>query len=76
MAQAKRDFVNGLITGADILQAPMSTVWCIRFRTKVPAGEAWLIDAWRCELREFKTLDAAFAALSEVGIKPEGLGTL
>lgn len=76
MAQAKRDFHNGLITGADILQAPMSAVWVIRFRTKGPDKEAWLIDAKRHEARQFKTLDAAFAAVLDVGLKPEGMGTI
>lgn len=76
MAQAKRDFRNGLITGADILKAPMSEVWVIKFRTKGPDKEGWLIDAKRHEARQFKTLDAAFAAVLEVGLKPEGLETL
>lgn len=75
MAQAKRDFRNGLILGADVLQAPMSKVWCIRFKTK-GLGEAWLIDAKRHEGREFKTLDAAFAAVLEVGLRPEGMETI
>jgi len=76
MAQAKRDFRNGLITGADILKAPMSEVWVIRFRTKGIDGDAWLIDAKRHEARQFKTLDAAFAAVIEAGLMPEGMKTI
>lgn len=77
MAQAKRDFENGLIIGAEIVQPGMSAgVWCVAVRMAkgcVHSGLVWLVDARTHEVREFRTLDAAFSALEQIGFKSEVL---
>lgn len=72
MAQAKRDFENGLFR-AFIIDRSMSG-WCVILQGTGKIGEGWLIDARRKEVRVFKTLDAAVAALGEIGFEVGRLG--
>lgn len=75
MAQAKRDFDHGHLVGANILRPGMHAgVWCIQLVTVRVDGTGWLVDARTKQAREFKTLDAAFSALLQVGMSPESLG--
>jgi len=72
MAQAKRDFEIGYLTG-----------FC--FYRSVAAGEPWtiglsggsarghLVDARTKSVREFKSLDAAVRAVEEVGFECKAL---
>ena len=77
MAEAKRDFRHGLITGADVVRPGMSAgVWSVVLRYTVGGplfGSVLLVDARTRKPREFRTLDAAFSALEQIGLRPEAL---
>ena len=74
MAQAKRDVKNGWIVGADIVRPPMwADTWIIQLRWSKLQHPAKLVDARTKQIREFKTLDAAFRALEQMGLRPEAL---
>ncbi len=72
MAQAKRDFENGLFRAFTIDRSMAG--WCVALQGSGKIGEGWLLDARRKEPRVFKTLDAAVAALSEIGFEVGRLG--
>lgn len=74
MAQAKRDFSLGYLQSANILRPGMSAgVWCVQLVSGRVGGTGWLVDARTHKAREFRTLDAAFSALEQIGMKPEVL---
>jgi len=75
MAQARRDFAHGLIVGADVVANPMTGGWSILFHMKGGGLDSGLllVDARAGAVRQFKTLDAAFSALEQVGIRVESL---
>lgn len=72
MAQAKRDFEIGYLSG-------------VRFWRSIADGEPWtvgleggsarghLVDARSKQVREFKTLDAAIRAAEEIGFEVKAL---
>ena len=74
MAQAKREFGLGYIKGADIVRPGMHAgVWCVLVFRPGVEGSGWLVDARTHKPREFRTLDAAFSALEQIGLRPEAL---
>lgn len=76
-AQATSDFARGLLDGAWIERIPMHDTWCVVIRGKL-AGEstAVLVDAHAKEMREFKTVDAAFRVIEGIGFKGQRLAIL
>ena len=71
MALAKRDFQIGHMDTFSIQRAPMSTGWIVQLKAGTIQGP--LLAARGGVAREFKTLDAAVAAVEQIGFKVEGL---
>lgn len=69
MALAKRDFEAGHLNVFRIERSPLGHGWQIH----LGAGMSPLVDARKNEPRTFKTLDAAVAALEEIGFKVDSL---
>jgi hypothetical protein len=67
LAQAKRDFSIGYAVRFVIEQAPMSDGWRVLLARDEGAPYGDLVDARTKKMRVFKTLDAAVAALREIG---------
>lgn len=74
MAQAKRDFENGLLRSFQIDRSMLG--WCVALQGIGKIGSGWLLDARRKEPRVFKTVDAAVAALCEIGFEVSRLGNV
>jgi len=77
MAQAKRDFGIGYLRGFSILRdvADMSgnpRGWNLDLED-INGRRGFLVDARTKTVRVFKTLDAAVAALEEIGFQVNGL---
>lgn len=73
MAQAKRDFERGYIIGANVVRSFTPGIWNVWLKAEGVGGNGYLVDARRGEMREFRSLDSAVAALEGVGVKVEGL---
>lgn len=72
MAQSKRDFDIGYLTEFEVKRWPLAGLgWFVWLGQGNAAG--WLVDARTKEPRQFKTLDAAVAALESIGFKVEQL---
>ena len=66
MEQARRDFAQGRLTGAVLVRVPMSRDWTVRLSgTKGDAG--MLLDVQTLEPYVFHSLDAAVAAIEQIG---------
>lgn len=71
VAQAKRDYGIGYLTQYEIKRWDLTTggrggwfVWLGKGN-----GAGWLVDARHKEPRQFRTLDAAVAAVEEIGFR-------
>lgn len=71
MAQAKRDFHSGHMETFHIQRVVLSSGWSIWLKAGTIRGP--LLAARGNEAREFKTLDAAVAAVEQIGFKVEVL---
>lgn len=71
-AQAKRDFSLGYLSDFHIQRYPMTINWTVYLKAG-GNGSGFLVDARKKEPRQFKTLDAAVAAIEEIGFRVEGL---
>ena len=72
MAQAKSDFVRGLLRGASLhFHNAMGDVHFVveLDSTLIADGSGMLVDARTGKVREFKTMDAAHAAIRSVGFR-------
>lgn len=72
MAEAKRDFSMGYLGHFEIQRAVLETGWRVLFgegRRSDRSTPYFLVDARTKEPRLFKTLDAAVAAIEEVGFE-------
>lgn len=72
MAEAKRDFSMGYMGHWEIQRAVIETGWRVLFgegRRSDRSSAHYLVDARTKEPRLFKTLDAAVAAIEEVGFE-------
>lgn len=73
MAQAKRDFGIGYLTGFQFERVALgSGLWLVRLSGGTARGV--LVDARSKTWREFKSLDAAVAAVEQIGFRVDGLG--
>ncbi len=72
MAQAKRDFENGLFRAFRIDRTMAG--WSVALQGSGKIGEGWLLDARLKQPRNFKTLDASVAALTQIGFQVDSLG--
>jgi hypothetical protein len=64
--QAKRDFELGHLTKWHIERAPMAETWQVWLG--VGNGAGWLVSQRdKANPRQFKTIDAAVAAIQEIG---------
>jgi len=71
--QAKRDFEIGYLNTFHIEKTPMAETWQVWLGSGNGAG--WLVSQRdKTNPRQFKTLDAAVAALEEIGFKVHYLG--
>lgn len=71
--QAKRDFEIGYLTKWHIEKSPMGETWQVWLGAGMGAG--WLVSQRdKTTPRQFKTLDAAVAAIEEVGFNVNYLG--
>jgi len=74
VAEAKKDFDRGLLTGFEIHDSSgiMSNVqhWSVSFSVKIGQGGA-LIDAREKVPRQFRTMDAAISALRSIGFRAQ-----
>ncbi|AOJ44301.1 hypothetical protein WJ28_11705 [Burkholderia thailandensis] len=72
MAQAKRDFGIGYLTGFQFERLALaSDVWLVRLAGGTARGA--LVDARSRSPRQFKSLDAAVAAVEQIGFRVDGL---
>jgi len=73
MAQAKRDFSIGYLTGYGFERFTLGGVssWYVRLSGGSARGS--LVDARSKQVREFRSLDAAVRAVEEIGFKVESL---
>jgi len=73
MAEAKKDFERGLLTGFEFNDAAavMSSdiAWNVSLLTSLSFGAGVLVDARTKQPRVFRTLDAALAAVRAVGFR-------
>lgn len=69
LAAAKTDFQRGLLTGWEIQSVPMEgKLYLVRLKSRLGVdGDGELVDAHNKEVRRFKTLDAAVAAVCSIG---------
>lgn len=68
MAQAKRDFERGYITGAVLVAPlPLDGGWWVMI--EAVGGGGPLVDAKTKQVRYFKTSDAAISAVHQIGFK-------
>jgi hypothetical protein len=73
MAQAKRDFQRGYITGASLVAPlPSEGGWWVIVESSggLEPGGSPLVDARTKQVRYFKTADAAINALHQIGFSP------
>jgi hypothetical protein len=66
LALAKHDFETGALRHFSIARVPLSSYWCVQLGG-APLG--FLVDARSKERRLFKTVDAAVAAVEQIGFK-------
>ena len=71
MAQAKRDFYSGHMETFHIQRVVLGSGWWVWLKAGTIRGP--LLSARGNEAREFKTLDAAVAAVEQIGFKVESL---
>lgn len=72
MAQAKRDFERGYITGAALVAPlPLEGGWWVIIESSggFQPGGSPLVDAKTKQVRYFKTADAAISAIHQIGFK-------
>lgn len=74
MADAKRDFSMGYLAQYVIERNILSPGWRVKVGPKENKALHPLVDARSHEWRLFKTLDAAVAALVEIGFDVDFLG--
>jgi dTDP-4-dehydrorhamnose 3,5-epimerase-like enzyme len=67
MAQAKRDFEIGYLTGFHFEREPMGTAWNVRLSGGSARG--CLVDDRDKSPRAFKSLDSALSAVEQIGFK-------
>lgn len=73
LAQAKRDFTNGVYIGAAIYYQPVTLHtqpgYTVRFGAALahPGNETALVDARTKQPRLFRSMDAAHRALTDIG---------
>lgn len=72
MVEAKTQFELGVLTTGGIHMMPMGRGWSVSVVSK-KQGLLGLVDKRKREIREFRTADAALAALREIGFKVEAL---
>ena len=76
MAEAKRDFERGLLSGAAIYFHETDVLGGFAYTVSFEAalagvgGGGELVDARSAQPRRFKTMDAAHAAIRQVGFRP------
>jgi len=77
VAQAKRDFQNGLIRKFRIDRGPMGGAKYLTLLYTSSAAQpiALLLDARTKKPREFKTYDAAVAAAEQIGFVADSIGS-
>lgn len=71
MAEAKKDFERGLLTGYEFNDGSTATEteWNLSLLTSMTCGCGVLVDARTKQPRAFRTLDAAVAAARAVGFR-------
>jgi hypothetical protein len=72
MAEAKRDFTNGHLVYWEIQRGILEPGWLVLFgeeRRSDRSTAYYLVDARSKEPRRFKTLDAAVAAIEDIGFE-------
>ncbi len=71
MAEAKKDYERGLLTGYEFNDGSTATApeWNLSFMTSMTCGCGVLVDARTKQTRAFRTLDAAVAAARAVGFQ-------
>lgn len=65
--EVKIRFESGDLKGCEVFRVPLAQAWSLHF-TSASVGVQGL-DTQRGKLREFKTLDAISALVSEIGFK-------
>lgn len=77
MAEAKKDFERGLLTGFQIFDSSAimknDQSWSVSFSSKLGVEGGALVDARTKQDRVFKTLDAAASAVRSVGFRAQSL---
>ncbi len=77
MAEAKKDFERGLLTGFQIFDSSAimnnEQTWSVSFSSKLGVDGGALVDARTKQDRTFRTLDAAAGAVRSVGFRCQSL---
>lgn len=70
MAQAKRDFFYGWLEGVRIVNLGNGLGWSVVIHSRLGMdGAGYLVDARSKKPRQFRTVDAAIAAVEQIGFR-------
>jgi len=74
MAEAKRDFARGALSGAEMRWMGLGVGYALWLTCRLwPDESGFLVDAKRREPRRFRTADACIKAAREIGFEAEML---